>query len=87
MVLLGKLHFPLQMSRLEDIRWVVPTYTAIHNVLTNPVYAGAYVYGKTRTERFVDAHGRVGQRTRHVPRAEWAVLLPNHHPGFITWEQ
>jgi DNA invertase Pin-like site-specific DNA recombinase len=82
-----QLHFPLQMSRLEDIRWVVPTYTAIHNVLTNPVYAGAYVYGKTRTERFVDAHGRVGQRTRHVPRAEWAVLLPNHHPGFITWEQ
>ena len=82
-----KLHFPLQMSRLEEIRWVVPTYTAIHNVLTNPVYAGAYVYGKTRTERFVDAHGRVGQRTRHLPRAEWAVLLPNHHPGFITWEQ
>ena len=82
-----KLHFPLQMSRLEGIRWVVPTYTAIHNVLTNPVYAGAYVYGKTRTERFVDASGRVGQRTRHLPRTEWAVLLPNHHPGFITWEE
>src|SRR5207253_9145622 len=47
------------------------TYTAIHNVLTNPVYAGAYVYGKTRTERFVDASGRVGQRTRHLPRTEW----------------
>ncbi|TMF02992.1 MAG: recombinase family protein [Chloroflexi bacterium] len=82
-----KLDFPLQMSRLEGIRWVVPTYTAIHNVLTNPVYAGAYVYGKTRTERFVDASGRVGQRTRHLPRTEWAVLLPNHHPGFITWEE
>src|SRR6266853_1928420 len=81
-----KLHFPLQMSRLEDIRWVVPTYSAIHNVLTNPVYAGAYVFGKTRVERFVDANGRVRQRTRRLPRAEWAVLLTDHHPGFVTWE-
>jgi DNA invertase Pin-like site-specific DNA recombinase len=80
------LHFPLQMSRLEQIQWVVPTYSAIHNVLTNPVYAGAYVFGKTRVERFVDANGRVRQRTRRLPRAEWAVLLTDHHPGFVTWE-
>jgi DNA invertase Pin-like site-specific DNA recombinase len=80
------LHFPLQMSRLEGIQWVVPTYSAVHNVLTNPVYAGAYVFGKTRVERFVDANGRVRQRNRRLPRAEWAVLLTDHHPGFISWE-
>ena len=34
-----------------------PTYTAIHNVLSNPVHAGAYTYGKTQSERYVDAHG------------------------------
>lgn len=40
------LSFPLQSNGVPDIRWVTPTYTAIHHVLTNPVYAGAYVYGK-----------------------------------------
>jgi NADPH-dependent ferric siderophore reductase len=39
---------PLQMSAHAEIRWVEPSYHAIHQVLTNPVYAGAYVYGKTR---------------------------------------
>ncbi|SFQ33174.1 recombinase family protein [Pseudomonas borbori] len=42
------LSFPLQFNRNEQIRWVAPTYNAIYNVLTNPVYAGAYCYGKTR---------------------------------------
>ena len=42
---------------LDGIRWVTPTYTKIHQVLTNPVYAGAYVYGKTRHERYVDGGG------------------------------
>lgn len=46
-----QLSFPLQMHPTEPILWVAPTYTAIHNVLSNPVYAGAYCYGKTRQER------------------------------------
>jgi DNA invertase Pin-like site-specific DNA recombinase len=79
------LSFPLQAPAGSDIRWVTPTYTAIHRVLTNPVYAGAYTYGKTRRERYVDAHGMVKQRSRHVPITQWAVLLRDHHPGFIDW--
>ena len=67
------------------IRWVAPTYTAIHHILTNPVYAGAYVYGKTKHERYVDEEGNLRKRTRHLPIGEWAVLLPEHHPGFIDW--
>ena len=69
----------------SEIRWVAPTYTAIHHVLTNPVYAGAYAYGKCRHERYFDNQGQVRRRTRHLPMAEWSVLLPNHHPGFIDW--
>lgn len=80
------LSFPLQSNTLSDIRWVTPTYTAIHGVLTNPVYAGAYVYGKTRCERYVDDQGTLKKRIRHLPITEWAVLLPEHHPGFINWE-
>ncbi len=79
------LPFPLQSNGVAEIRWVTPTYTAIHHVLTNPVYAGAYAYGKTRRERYVDADGAIQQRMRHLPRSEWAVLIPEHHDGFIDW--
>ena len=67
------------------IRWVAPTYHALHHILTNPVYAGAYTYGKTRYERYVDEHGAVRKRMRHLPMDQWAVLIRDHHPGFIDW--
>jgi DNA invertase Pin-like site-specific DNA recombinase len=79
------LRFPLQSSTLPEMRWVTPSYTKIHEVLTNPVYAGAYVYGKTRCERYVDETGRVRKRMRHLPRSEWSVLIRDHHRGFIDW--
>jgi len=82
------LSFPLQQApagQLGPIRWVTPTYTAVHHILTNPVYAGAYTYGKTKYERYVDDHGTVRKRIRHLPIAQWAVLIPEHHPGFIDW--
>lgn len=80
------LKWPLQSSTLREITWVVPTYGKIHQVLTNPVYAGAYVYGKSRHERYVDELGRVRKRTRRLPRAEWGIVIRDHHPGFIDWQ-
>lgn len=77
-----ELRFPSQ-SVTGAIRWVTPTYTKIHYVLSNPVYAGVYVYGKTRCEKYVDATGRVRKRLRRLPPSEWAVRIPEHHPGFI----
>jgi hypothetical protein len=79
------LSFPLQTIGLSEIRWVTPTYTAIHHILTNPVYAGAYTYGKTRQERYVDETGRLRKRLRRLPQSEWAVLIPDHHEAFIDW--
>jgi DNA invertase Pin-like site-specific DNA recombinase len=73
-------------SYSTEIQWVTPTYTGIHKVLTNPVYAGAYTYGKTHQERYVDQAGHVRKRVRHVPRSKWAVLIRDHHKGFIDWE-
>jgi hypothetical protein len=64
---------------------VVPTYTAVHHILTNPVYAGAYAYGKSRSERYVDEQGAVRKRMRHLPMDKWSVLIREHHPGFIDW--
>ena len=77
--------FPLQDGPHGQIRWVVPTYTAIHHILTNPVYAGAYAYGKSRSERYIDEQGAVKKRMRHLSMDEWSVLIPEHHPGFIDW--
>lgn len=64
------LSFPLQSHAKAEIRWVAPSYTAIHNVLTNPVYAGAYAYGKSRRERYFDEDGTLKQRMCRLPRTE-----------------
>jgi len=77
--------FPLQHGPQGQVLWVVPTYTAIHHILTNPVYAGAYTYGKSRCERYVDEKGTVQKRTRHLPMDEWSVLIREHSAGFIDW--
>jgi len=77
--------FPLQMHEHAEIRWVEASYHAIHHVLSNPVYAGAYAYGKTRTETTLDASGARKKRLRRLPREEWQVLIKEHHEGYIDW--
>jgi DNA invertase Pin-like site-specific DNA recombinase len=79
------LKYPLQMHAHAEIRWVEASYHAIHHVLTNPVYAGAYVYGKTRTETTLDASGARKKRRRYLPRVQWPVLIKEHHQGYIDW--
>jgi hypothetical protein len=58
----------------------------VHDLLTNPCYAGAFVFGRNRTQKRLDAAGRVISRTVALPREQWVVLIPDHHPGFITWK-
>ena len=78
--------FPLQSTTLGELRWVTPSYHQVHSVLTNPVYAGAYAFGKTRRERYVDEHGQPRKRIRRLAQADWEVLIWEHHPGFIDRE-
>jgi DNA invertase Pin-like site-specific DNA recombinase len=63
--------FPLQMHQGAEIRWVEASYTAIHHVLTNPVYAGAYVYGKTRQETTLDAAGAGKKHATRTAHGRW----------------
>ena len=77
--------FPLHWNTLDDIRWVAPTYSKIHHVLTNPFYAGVYVYGKTHQLRYIDESGRVRKRSKRRSRSEWPVFIRDHHPGYIDW--
>jgi len=79
------LSFPMRIGSGSSVRWVDPSYIAVYHVLTNPVYAGAYAYGKSRREVTLDASGLPKRRIRKLPRSEWSVLIPNHHQGFIDW--
>ena len=65
--------------------WVGPTYHAVHTVLTHPAYTGAYVYGRSRAQRYVTADGDLKTRRRRIGRDEWEVCITDHHQGFLDW--
>lgn len=67
--------------------WKPAFYQAIHGILTNPIYAGAYAFGRTQS-RIVMIQGRAHKTDGHRREAgTWMVLLPDHHAGYISWEQ
>jgi DNA invertase Pin-like site-specific DNA recombinase len=71
----------------QRVRWVRASYGAVHKLLTNPVYAGAFVFGRKRQEKRLGADGRVQVKTIEVPMEQWSVCLPEHHPGYVSWEE
>lgn len=81
------LALPRRPVRTGKVSWQPATYPAVHDFLTNPCYAGAFVFGRTRTDKHLDEQGRLVTRTRQVPRDEWAVLICDHHPGFVAWDR
>jgi DNA invertase Pin-like site-specific DNA recombinase len=52
-------------------------------VLHNPRYAGAFCFGRSRQRK----HGERGGTFERLPRDQWTALIPNAHPGYITWEE
>jgi hypothetical protein len=66
-----------------DLLWALPQHARILQVLRNPRYAGAFVYGRTRTRRRPDG----GTTTTTVPRAEWQIVMPGAHHGYINWDR
>ncbi len=69
-----------------ELRWGRLTHPRVLGVLSNPCYAGAYVFGRYRARRTVSPDGTIATRTTELPRAEWPVLIQDHHPGYITWK-
>ena len=70
----------------RPVKWRLPVYSTIHKILCNPIYAGAYAFGRTETRtRVVD--GRAHKTRGHQrEREEWIVLLREHHEGYIDWD-
>jgi len=83
-----KVELPVRMPGQAPI-WKVPVSAGpVRQILTNPIHAGAYVYGRRRQETVIE-NGRKRVREgimQHDPR-DWKVLLRDHHEGYITWQQ
>ena len=77
----------LSSADRKDLSWQLPVYQTILKFLQNPIYAGAYAFGRTDTlTKVIDgvAHKVRGHRRQ---LKEWTVLLCDHHEGYIGWEQ
>ena len=69
-----------------EIYWRRPAYANVYNILTNPVYGGAYAYGKSEAvSRYEDGQLRRGMRRK--ARDQWLALIPDSHEGYIDWSQ
>ena len=80
---------PVEVAHGEgrSIVWRLPLYNTVHNILTNPVYAGAYAFGRTTSKVSVEEGRKRVRRGVRRPMAEWDVLLKDQHEGYITWDE
>ena len=70
----------------HDIIWQLPSGHRLHQMLTNPCYAGALVSGRTETKTVIK-DGRARQSTRRKkPLEQWRIVLLEQHPGYISWD-
>ena len=69
----------------RTVRWGPPRYHAVHRLLTNPVYAGAYVFGRTISRTRVEGGRKVITHGVARRRDDWMVLIRDHHDGYISW--
>ena len=70
-----------------QLRWGRLAHARVLGILKNPGYAGAYVFGRYTSRRTVDPSGTVHTAITERPRAEWPVLIKDHHEGYITWTE
>jgi DNA invertase Pin-like site-specific DNA recombinase len=71
-------------GRFGEVVWKAPTVAAILAILKNPAYAGAFVYGRTRTQR-TSAESRHASQ-KHLPVEQWRVRVNDKYPAYISWD-
>ena len=80
------IELPTRVSGGEVV-WRSPVYESVLKLFKNPTYAGAYAFGRTQSKTSV-VNGRSRKTDGHRrSAAEWHVLIRDHHPGYISWEQ
>jgi hypothetical protein len=75
-------HRPRGGPQDGELLWVKPNITQVLNVLHNPRYAGAYVYGRTRIRRTLQ-----GTEQHRVAQDQWHTLLLSAHVGYVSWDE
>jgi hypothetical protein len=85
------LRFPTRWwggKQADELIWGRLTHGRVLNILHSPLYAGAYVYGRTqfRSRTLPGEAPRVKGRTRRLPQEEWPIVLLDQHPGYISWD-
>ena len=83
------IELPVKSRNVEErgIIWRLPAYNIVHNILTNPIYAGAYAFGRTTSRVSAENSRKRVRRGVHRPMAEWDVLIKNHHEAYIPWDE
>ena len=77
----------VQGTGKRPVEWKVPVYHTLHHMLTNPVYAGAYAFGRRGMRVTIeDGRKRVVRSLNRDPK-DWDVLIKDHHKGYISWGQ
>ncbi|MDI7267619.1 MAG: recombinase family protein [Myxococcota bacterium] len=79
------LHLPRRL-RNEETVWRAATVSAVLSVLTNPAYAGAFVYGRRRSAPEAQGNWAVRPRPRRCPMNEWSIVVRDRYPAYISWE-
>lgn len=77
----------LDIPRLDyqkDTIWQRPKIRTIVRILKNPAYAGAFVYGRTRSVQQKLDPSRKSSKT--LPMDEWKVIVKDKYPAYISWE-
>jgi len=69
-----------------ETAWRRPNYATIHRMVENPIYGGAYAYGKTAVAAGYDG-ADVKVKIRRKARSDWLALMPNAHEGYVSWEK
>ena len=73
-----------RQNRFGDISWRKPSIAAILSMLKNPAYAGAFVYGRSRTVREGPAPHQAKQK--QLPQEEWRIRVNDKYPAYISWQ-
>jgi len=68
-----------------QLRWGHLSHARVLGVLKNPVYAGAYVFGRYTSRRTLSDDGAVHTTLIERPRSQWPVLIKDHHEGYLSW--
>lgn len=71
----------------RQVVWKPPVYGTVHKLLTNPVYAGAYAFGRTESRVTVENGRKRVTRGYRRDREDWDVLIQDHHEGYVSWAE